>query len=70
MSRVEDIKNAISHLSETDFISFKNWFEEYDAKVWDDKFEDYVQSGSLDKLGIVIKNCPRIFRSLLIKILK
>jgi len=28
---------------------FRQWFDEFDAKVWDDKFERVSKSGRLDK---------------------
>jgi len=30
---------------------FRQWFEEFDAQVWDEQFEGDAKSGKLDKLA-------------------
>ncbi len=39
MMTVEDIKRAITHLSQDDFIDFRTWYEEFKAKCWDKLIE-------------------------------
>jgi hypothetical protein len=35
MQTVQEIEKAVSQLSIEDLISFWEWFDEFDAKVWD-----------------------------------
>jgi hypothetical protein len=49
MSTVQEIEQAISSLSERELARLREWFEEYDAKVWDKQFEQAAQSGKLDE---------------------
>ena len=51
MGTVQEIEHAIKHLSEKDLASFRDWFEEYDAKLWDKQFEQDAKSGKFDKLA-------------------
>ena len=51
MSKVKEIQKVISSLSESDFSSFRKWFDEFDAKIWDEQFEEDVEAGNLDKLA-------------------
>ena len=50
MQKVQEIESAISRLSKDSLINFREWFEEFDAKVWDKQFENDVMSGKLDNL--------------------
>ncbi len=49
MSTVLEIKKAVTNLSAKDLSRFRQWFDEYDAKVWDKQFERDAKSGKLDK---------------------
>lgn len=49
MSTIQEIETAVAELSEQDLARFREWFEEYDAQLWDEKFEQAAQSGKLDK---------------------
>jgi hypothetical protein len=51
MQTVQEIKRAISRLPQEELARFREWFDEFDAKVWDKQFEADVKSGKLDKLA-------------------
>lgn len=51
MSNVKDIETAVRKLSREDLSSFRSWFADFDAKVWDKQFEQDVKSGRLDALA-------------------
>ena len=51
MTTVQEIEKAVQHLPEREFYSFRSWFEEFDAGVWDRQFEQDVQGGRLDALA-------------------
>ncbi|OGO43819.1 MAG: hypothetical protein A2Z04_02165 [Chloroflexi bacterium RBG_16_57_9] len=51
MSTLREIEQAISWLSREDLARLREWFQEYDAKVWDRQFEDDAQSGKLDAVA-------------------
>lgn len=51
MSSVQEIEQAVVRLSTQDLARFREWFEEYDGKLWDKQFESDAKSGKLDKLA-------------------
>lgn len=51
MSSVHEIEQAVVRLSTQDLARFREWFEEYDGKLWDKQFESDAKSGKLDKLA-------------------
>lgn len=51
MQTVQEIELAISRLSLPDLARFREWFEEFDAKKWDEQFEADAVCGKLDKLA-------------------
>jgi hypothetical protein len=51
MSSVKDIEAAVSKLSREDLSSFRSWFSDFDAKVWDKQFEQDAKSGRLESLA-------------------
>lgn len=51
MSMIHEIEEAVSRLSHKDLVRFRQWFEEFDASVWDERFEQDAKSGKLDKLA-------------------
>jgi len=51
MQTVKEIQSAVSQLPLDELASFRDWFDEFDAKVWDKKFEEDVKSGKLDQLA-------------------
>lgn len=51
MSTVEEIQRVIRQLSPDQLATFRAWFAEYDAQVWDRQFEDDAAAGRLDALA-------------------
>ncbi len=51
MNTVQEIKKAITQLPKDDLTVLREWFEEFEAKMWDQQFEEDVQSGKLEKLA-------------------
>lgn len=51
LSRVEQIEGQIKELTSEELQSLRAWFAEYDAEMWDRRFEADVQSGKLDRLA-------------------
>jgi hypothetical protein len=51
MSTIHEIENAVSSLSPEDLSRFREWFFEFDARVWDRKLEADVAAGRLDALA-------------------
>ena len=50
MTKIEDIEKAVEHLSPEDLAKFREWFEEFEARLFDDKIERDAKVGKLDKL--------------------
>ena len=51
MTTIEEIEKAITHLSREELVNFRAWYEEFEAKIWDEQFEKDVKAGKLDKLA-------------------
>jgi hypothetical protein len=51
MSNLKEIERAVSQLSTEELAAFRLWFAEFDAEIWDQKFEDDVASGRLEGLA-------------------
>jgi hypothetical protein len=51
MSSVQEIEDAIRHLSAEELKVLRAWFAQFDAAVWDRHIEADVISGGLDQLG-------------------
>ena len=51
MSTVQEIQEALRRLSPEDLTTFRDWFAEFDAEVWDRQFEEDVAAGRLDDLA-------------------
>jgi hypothetical protein len=51
MHNVQEIEVAVSGLSKSDLISFRDWFEKFDQTAWDSQFEKDVKAGKLDELA-------------------
>ena len=51
MENVQTIEKAVSKLSKPDLKNFRDWYEKFDQKIWDDQFEEDVKSGKLDALA-------------------
>lgn len=48
---VQELQRTVSQLSAQDLARFRKWFEELEAKGWDEQFEEDVKSGKLDHLA-------------------
>ena len=48
---IHEIEQAIAELSPNELARFREWFEEFDAQVWDEQFERDAESGKLDKFA-------------------
>ncbi len=51
MTTIREIEQAVSQLSPEELAHFREWFDEYDARVWDKQFESDATTGKLDKLA-------------------
>ena len=50
MSDVERIERQVQGLSAEELAEFREWFLEFDWKVWDRQIERDVEAGKLDSL--------------------
>lgn len=48
---VKDIQEAVAQLSADDLVRFRSWYEDFDAQIWNEQFEDDVKTGRLDALA-------------------
>ncbi|MCB9768555.1 MAG: hypothetical protein H6752_10195 [Candidatus Omnitrophica bacterium] len=48
---LQEIEKAITDLPREDLSEFRDWFLEFDAAIWDRKFEEDAASGRLDEMG-------------------
>jgi hypothetical protein len=55
MRTAKEIENAVRSLSPGELAAFRAWFNCFDAKVWDQQFEQDAKSGCLDQLT---EECP------------
>ena len=46
---ITEIEQAIAELSPEELARFREWFEEFDARVWDEQIENDAKTGKLDK---------------------
>jgi len=51
MRTIQEIQTAVSQLSPDELSAFRAWFAEFDAKTWDQQFEQDVAAGRLDALA-------------------
>lgn len=51
MSTIQEIQTAVSELSPEELSVFRAWFAEFDARVWDQEFEQDVAAGRLEALA-------------------
>jgi len=50
MTTVKEIEKAVEHLPLKDLSQFRDWFEAFEAAVWDKQFESDANAGRLDLL--------------------
>lgn len=53
MTKIDEIKGAITALPEAEKSDLKRWLDEVDAQIFDDKIERDAASGKLD--GLIAK---------------
>ena len=51
MSKIEILAEQIRQLSRKELASFRRWYAEFDAELWDRKFESDAKAGKLDALA-------------------
>ncbi len=51
MGTVLEIEEAVTQLSAQELARFREWFEEFDAQLWDRQFESNVRAGKLDRMA-------------------
>jgi hypothetical protein len=51
MTTVEDIEKAVAKLAPEQFAKFLAWFEDFQARRFDEQIERDVRAGKLDKLA-------------------
>jgi hypothetical protein len=51
MSKIEDIQKAVEQLSPDDLTRFREWYEEFEARLFDEQIERDAKAGKLDKLA-------------------
>jgi hypothetical protein len=51
MTKVEQIEKAIQELSTEDLARLRAWFDEFEARAFDERIERDAESGKLDKLA-------------------
>ena len=47
---VEEIESAITQLSTEELADLSKWFADYQARVWDERIEEDLEEGRLDRL--------------------
>lgn len=48
---IQEIKQAISKLAPDELASFREWYEQFDARAWDAQIEADAAAGKLNKLA-------------------
>jgi hypothetical protein len=51
MTKREDIEAAIAGLSPEDLAKLRGWFEDFDARLFDERIEHDAKAGKLDQLA-------------------
>jgi hypothetical protein len=51
MSTVADIEKAVSQLAPDELAQFRAWFEQFEAARFDQKIEEDITAGRLDRLA-------------------
>ncbi|MBF0556625.1 MAG: hypothetical protein HQK96_19065 [Nitrospirae bacterium] len=51
MRTLHDIEEAITGLTSDELSKLRDWFEEFDAGIWDRQFEEDAKSGRLKKVS-------------------
>jgi len=48
---IHEIEQAITELPPDELARFRKWFDEFEAKIWDEQFERDAKSGKLDRIA-------------------
>ena len=48
---IQELELAVTQLPPKDLARFREWFDGFDAQVWDKQFEADAESGKLDKIA-------------------
>jgi len=51
MNKIENLENEVRSLTEAELATFRKWFIEFDADVWDRQLERDSASGKLAELA-------------------
>lgn len=51
LQTVEEIEKAIINLPKGELARLRKWYNEFEARVWDQEFENDAKSGKLDRLA-------------------
>jgi hypothetical protein len=51
MTTIEDIEKAVAKLSPEQLAAFRAWFDEFQARLFDEQIERDAKAGKLDKLA-------------------
>jgi len=51
MSRVERIEGEVMNLTSDELRAFRDWFERFDAEMWDEQIEADANNGKLQSLA-------------------
>ena len=51
MSKVKEIEQAVAELPPEDLARFREWFTEFETRVWDRELAEDADQGRLDKLA-------------------
>jgi hypothetical protein len=63
MTKLEQIQSSIEKLSAQEIAELRNWLEELDARLFDEKLERDAKAGKLDKLAAEALTAHRAGRS-------
>ena len=56
MARLETLEKAVTELTAAELATFRRWFAEFDALVWDDQIEADASACKLDALADEARN--------------
>lgn len=51
LQTVEEIEKAIINLPKDDLVKLRRWYDEFEARQWDQTLEADAESGKLDRLA-------------------
>lgn len=51
MLSVQRIEEAIEQLPKADFVKLRDWFLEYDSRIWDEQIENDANAVKLDSMA-------------------